>query len=135
VSAVGMRRLPCPRCGGILTAGWWRRGRGASPRCGVAAGRGWRGDRTMRAGRGNGDAGLWSSPSGAPYHPHGRADALGARSVAFPAIATGVYGFPPYQAAKIAVETIRSTPPAVERVRLIAFDESARDVLYAALRQ
>jgi O-acetyl-ADP-ribose deacetylase len=63
------------------------------------------------------------------------ADAVGARSVAFPAIATGVYGFPPDQAAKIAVETIRSTPTGVERVRLIAFDESARDVLYAALRQ
>jgi O-acetyl-ADP-ribose deacetylase (regulator of RNase III) len=44
-------------------------------------------------------------------------------------------GFPPDQAAKIAVETIRSTPTAVERVRLIAFDESARDVLNAALRQ
>jgi O-acetyl-ADP-ribose deacetylase (regulator of RNase III) len=63
------------------------------------------------------------------------ADAVGARSVAFPAIATGVYGFPPDQAAKIAVETIRSTPTAVERVCLIAFDESARDVLNAALRQ
>jgi O-acetyl-ADP-ribose deacetylase (regulator of RNase III) len=44
-------------------------------------------------------------------------------------------GSPPDQAAKIAVETIRSTPTAVERVRLIAFDESARDVLNAALRQ
>jgi O-acetyl-ADP-ribose deacetylase len=63
------------------------------------------------------------------------ADAVGARSVAFPAIATGVYGFPPDQAAKIAVETIRSTPTAVEHVRLIAFDASARDVLNAALRQ
>jgi len=32
------------------------------------------------------------------------ADELTARSVAFPAIATGVYGFPPERAAKIAVE-------------------------------
>jgi O-acetyl-ADP-ribose deacetylase len=63
------------------------------------------------------------------------ADAVEARSVAFPAIATGVYGFPPDQAAKIAVETIRSMPTAVEHVRLIAFDASARDVLNAALRQ
>jgi O-acetyl-ADP-ribose deacetylase len=61
------------------------------------------------------------------------ADTLGARSVAFPAIATGVYGFPPDQAAKIAVETIKSTPTAVEQVRLIAFDQAARDLLQAAL--
>jgi O-acetyl-ADP-ribose deacetylase len=63
------------------------------------------------------------------------AEAVGTRSVALTAIATGVYGFPLDQAATIAVETIRSTPTAVDRVRLIAFDESARDVLNAALRQ
>jgi O-acetyl-ADP-ribose deacetylase (regulator of RNase III) len=63
------------------------------------------------------------------------ADTLGARSVAFPAIATGVYGFPPEQAAKIAVETIRSTSTAVEQVRLVAFDQLARDLLQAALSQ
>jgi O-acetyl-ADP-ribose deacetylase (regulator of RNase III) len=61
------------------------------------------------------------------------ADELGARSVAFPAIATGVYGFPPERAAKIAVETIRSTPTAVKHVRLIAFDQPTRDLLEAAL--
>jgi O-acetyl-ADP-ribose deacetylase (regulator of RNase III) len=61
------------------------------------------------------------------------ADTLGARSIAFPAIATGIYGFPPDQAAKIAVQTIRSTPTAVEHVRLVAFDQPARDVLQAAL--
>src|SRR5215469_2477707 len=57
------------------------------------------------------------------------AGTLGARSVAFPAIATGIYGFPPDQAAKIAVHTIRSTPTTVEQVRLVAFDQSARDIL------
>lgn len=61
------------------------------------------------------------------------ADTLGARSIAFPAIATGVYGFPPDQAASIAVQTIRSTPTAVERVRLVAFDQPTRDLLQAAL--
>jgi O-acetyl-ADP-ribose deacetylase len=61
------------------------------------------------------------------------ADEHGARSIAFPAIATGVYGFPPEQAAKIAVETIRSTTTAVEQIRLIAFDQPARDILEAAL--
>jgi O-acetyl-ADP-ribose deacetylase len=61
------------------------------------------------------------------------ADTLGARRVAFPAIATGIYGFPLDQAAKIAVETIRSAPTAVEHVRLVAFDQLARDILQAAL--
>jgi len=62
------------------------------------------------------------------------ADGLRARSVAFPAIATGVYGFPPSQAAQIAVETIRSTTTGVDVIRLIAFDEPTRDLLAQALR-
>lgn len=61
------------------------------------------------------------------------ADELGARSVAFPAIATGVYGYPPEQAAKVAVETIRATPTAVEDIRLVAFDQRTRDIIQAAL--
>jgi O-acetyl-ADP-ribose deacetylase len=61
------------------------------------------------------------------------ADRLAARSMAFPAIATGVYGFPPGHAARIAVSTIRSTPTAVERIRLVAFDEATRDLLQTAL--
>ena len=51
------------------------------------------------------------------------ADALGARSVAFPAISTGVYGYPAEEAATIAVDTLRSTPTSVELVRLVAFDD------------
>jgi O-acetyl-ADP-ribose deacetylase (regulator of RNase III) len=51
------------------------------------------------------------------------ADGLGARSVAFPAISTGVYGYPAEEAATIAVDTIRSTPTSVEVVRLVAFDD------------
>jgi O-acetyl-ADP-ribose deacetylase (regulator of RNase III) len=62
------------------------------------------------------------------------ADELQARSIAFPAIATGVYGFPPEQAARIAITTIRSTPTAVEQVRLVAFDQSTHDLLAEALK-
>ena len=60
------------------------------------------------------------------------ADELGARSVAFPAISTGIYGYPPEEAARIAVETVRSTPTEVELVRLVAFDEATHR-LYAKL--
>src|SRR3954449_4451654 len=51
------------------------------------------------------------------------ADELSARSVAFPAISTGVYGYPRAEAAEIAVTTLRSTPTQVELTRLVAFDE------------
>ena len=61
------------------------------------------------------------------------ADELRARTIAFPAIATGVYGFPPAEAARIAVDTIRSTPTNVETVRLVAFDQLTHDLLAAAL--
>jgi O-acetyl-ADP-ribose deacetylase (regulator of RNase III) len=53
------------------------------------------------------------------------ADELGATSVAFPAISTGVYGYPAAEAAGIAVDTVRSTPTQhVELVRLVAFDDA-----------
>jgi O-acetyl-ADP-ribose deacetylase len=51
------------------------------------------------------------------------ADEIGARSVAFPAISTGAYGYPLREAARIAVDTVRSTPTDVERVLLVAFDD------------
>jgi O-acetyl-ADP-ribose deacetylase (regulator of RNase III) len=52
------------------------------------------------------------------------ADEVGARSVAFPAISTGIYGYPPDEAASIAVEALRSADTGVELVRLVAFDEA-----------
>ncbi|MEU5947606.1 O-acetyl-ADP-ribose deacetylase [Micromonospora sp. NPDC047465] len=61
------------------------------------------------------------------------ADVIGARRVAFPAIATGVYGFPADRAAAIAVTTIQATPTEVEQVRLVAFDEATYALLTAVL--
>jgi len=52
------------------------------------------------------------------------ADELGVTSVAYPAISTGIYGYPSEDAAQIAVATLRSTPTEVELVRLVAFDEA-----------
>ncbi|MGW4127811.1 O-acetyl-ADP-ribose deacetylase [Amycolatopsis japonica] len=62
------------------------------------------------------------------------ADELGACSMAFPAIATGVYGYPADQAARIAVATLRSTRTRVERIRLVAFDQDNYEHLAAVLR-
>ena len=60
------------------------------------------------------------------------ADELGARSVAFPAISTGVYGYPREEAAEIAVRTISEADTSVELVRLVAFDADTQ-ALYERL--
>ncbi|SDT27554.1 O-acetyl-ADP-ribose deacetylase [Jiangella sp. DSM 45060] len=61
------------------------------------------------------------------------ADSLGARSVAFPAISTGIFGYPPDQAARIAVDTVRAASTEVELIRLVAYDRPTYDLLTAAL--
>jgi O-acetyl-ADP-ribose deacetylase len=58
---------------------------------------------------------------------------LGVHSISFPAISTGVYGFPSAQAAQIAVQTIRTATTSVELIRLVAFDPVTRDLLAAEL--
>lgn len=47
------------------------------------------------------------------------------KSIAFPAISTGVYGFPAERAAKIAIEAIRANAEShgVEVVKFVCFDE------------
>jgi O-acetyl-ADP-ribose deacetylase len=50
------------------------------------------------------------------------ADDVGARSLAFPAISTGVYGYPSGQAAEVAVTTIRAADTDVTVIRFVAFD-------------
>ncbi|MFF9110036.1 MULTISPECIES: O-acetyl-ADP-ribose deacetylase [unclassified Streptomyces] len=50
---------------------------------------------------------------------------LGARTVAFPAISTGVYRWPMDDAARIALETVRSTPTTAEEIRFVLFDTPA----------
>jgi O-acetyl-ADP-ribose deacetylase (regulator of RNase III) len=50
------------------------------------------------------------------------ADELGAKSVAFPAISTGIYGYPADEAAAVAVGTLLDCETEVELVRLVAFD-------------
>lgn len=58
------------------------------------------------------------------------ARAVGARSVGFPALSTGIFDYPPEQAADIAVETVAAVlagTDAFDEVRFVCFgDESAR---------
>jgi O-acetyl-ADP-ribose deacetylase (regulator of RNase III) len=61
------------------------------------------------------------------------ADELGARTVAFPAISTGVYRWPMDDAARIAVEAVRDTSTDVEEVRFVLFDDRAYEVFAARL--
>ena len=61
------------------------------------------------------------------------ADELGARTVAFPLVSAGAYGWPRQDAIRAAVETLRSTPTSVEEARLVAFGRSAYDEIAAVL--
>ncbi len=51
------------------------------------------------------------------------ADEVGARSVAFPPISTGIFGVPAELGGRIAVEAIRSAATDVDRVLLVAYDD------------
>jgi O-acetyl-ADP-ribose deacetylase len=59
---------------------------------------------------------------------------VGARSIAFPAISTGIYGFPKAEAAAIAVRTLQSARGPVEVARLVAFDAETYDLYRELLR-
>lgn len=63
------------------------------------------------------------------------ADELGARSIAFPLISAGVYGWPKADAIEAAVETVASASTKVEDIRIVGFDEETYRLLAAALRK
>ena len=61
---------------------------------------------------------------------------VGARSIAFPAISTGVYGYPKIEAARVAVEAIRAflaDHQQIEEVRLVCFSEDSAQAHTQAL--
>jgi O-acetyl-ADP-ribose deacetylase len=63
------------------------------------------------------------------------ADGLGARTVAFPAISTGVYGYPVEEAAPVAMDAIRSPATGVEEARFVLFDRPTLEAYRGALER
>jgi O-acetyl-ADP-ribose deacetylase (regulator of RNase III) len=61
----------------------------------------------------------------------GVADELGAETVAFPAISTGVYGYPVDEAASVAIEAVRTADTGVREIRFVLFGRDA----YAAFER
>lgn len=52
------------------------------------------------------------------------ADELGARTVAFPLVSAGAYGWPVDDALRTALDTLRATSTSVETATLVLFDEA-----------
>jgi O-acetyl-ADP-ribose deacetylase (regulator of RNase III) len=63
------------------------------------------------------------------------ANELGAKSVAFPAISTGAYGYPLHEAPKVALGAVHSAQTRVERVRFVLFGREAYDAFRTAQRR
>jgi O-acetyl-ADP-ribose deacetylase (regulator of RNase III) len=63
------------------------------------------------------------------------ADELGAKGVAFPAISTGVYGYPLDRAAPVAVRAVATAGTGVEQVRFVLFDDAAFEAFERALKE
>jgi O-acetyl-ADP-ribose deacetylase (regulator of RNase III) len=65
------------------------------------------------------------------------ATAKGLKSVAFPSISTGAYGYPLVEAASIALKTVKAyltEHPEIERVRFVLFGQAAYAAYEAALK-
>ncbi len=63
------------------------------------------------------------------------ADKIGALTVAFPAVSTGVYHYPLEEAADIAVRTVHDTATNVEVVRFVLFDAHSYQVFRGAVER
>ena len=62
----------------------------------------------------------------------------GIRTVAFPAISTGAYGFPLLRATRIAIREVRAfleKNPALEKVIFVCFDRRTRDIYQRVLAE
>ena len=62
------------------------------------------------------------------------AESLGVRTIAFPAISTGVYGYPREEAAEIALRETQGAVDLFDRILLVAFDEETFELYRERLR-
>ena len=87
-----------------------------------------------RMGEGDEDAKLRSATEAAL----GRAEELGARTIAFPAISTGIFGYPLDRCARIMVDAVTRFAPrarSLEKVIFCLFGDDAMRAFTAALRE
>ena len=71
--------------------------------------------------------------SGAYAQSLARCDEVGAKSVAFPALSTGVYGYPMAEACRISIGALTATRTAVQRCVLVAYDAKTQRLWQEAL--
>jgi len=82
-------------------------------------------------GGGQGEPGLLASAYRSALDEAAR---VGARSIAFPAISTGIYGYPLEEATRVAVAAVKGwTGEGVQLVRFVCFDRATRAAYEAAL--
>ncbi len=120
----------CAQLGGCATGGAKITGGHALPAAHVihAVGPVWRG----------GDAGEPALLAACYRRALEIAEAEGLASIAFPAISTGIYGYPPDEAARTAVRAVADTlseTPGIARVLLVGFDAVNAGHLRAALAE
>jgi O-acetyl-ADP-ribose deacetylase (regulator of RNase III) len=60
------------------------------------------------------------------------AEELGCRTIAFPALSTGIYGYPPDQAAPVAVAAARELADRFDEIRFVFLDDAMRDLFEQA---
>lgn len=114
LSAACMEQAPCPTGEARITPGFSLNAKWIVHAVGPI----WRGG-------GDAEASLLASAYRASLQ---LAVSVGASSIAFPAISTGIYGYPIESATKIAVVTCEAAPDLITEIRFICFDESTLSI-------
>jgi O-acetyl-ADP-ribose deacetylase (regulator of RNase III) len=63
------------------------------------------------------------------------ADEIGATTVAFPAISTGIFGYPPHLAAPTAIGAVLAASTKVEEIRFVFTDQTIEEFFRRALQE
>lgn len=76
-------------------------------------------------GGGSGEAGLLASAYRRALEV---AEELGCRTVALPALSTGIYGYPPESAARVAMAVVEAAEDRFDEIRLVFLDDDLRRI-------